>query len=379
LRLKFLCVVLCGWCLTLSAQETPQPNPPVQGDGLAKQADQTNNAPAATPVTPTPEVSAPAEPANPPQGGDFSNNFEGEKVPSGVILVKGAWASASDSTTPLPEGGAIAEKVYKNNYFGLSYALPADWEQKFEGPPPSDSGSYVLLQMTPGETFKGPAKGTALVTAQDLFFSLLPGKNALDMVSYSARTLRPDYTLEKAPEQITLARRSFVRMAYVAPVAGLHWYVLSTQIRCHALEFVLISRDTALLDRMVQSLDKMTLPEEAGATAGTGGGKVPVCVKNYARPENIVNRVDPVLPEHKFNPIPVRIIIGKNGKVTHVHLISAFPEQAKIVTDAVLQWEFKPYVVNGEPVEVETGILFGLNPRQPRKAATKQGTAPISD
>jgi hypothetical protein len=168
-------------------------------------------------------------------------------------------------------------------------------------------------------------------------------------------------------------------MAYVAPVAGLHWYVLSTQIRCHALEFVFISRDTALLDRMVQSLDKMTLPEEAGATSGTGGGNVPVCVKNYARPENILNRVDPVLPEHKFNPIPVRIIIGKNGKVTHVHLISAFPDQAKIVTDAVLQWEFKPYLLNGAPVEVETGILFGLNPRQPKKAATKQGSTPISD
>ena len=72
LRLRFLCLVLCGWCLTLTALEAPQPNPPVQGDGLAKQADQKDNTPV---VTPTPEVSVPAEPANPPQGGDFSVTF----------------------------------------------------------------------------------------------------------------------------------------------------------------------------------------------------------------------------------------------------------------------------------------------------------------
>ncbi|HLW53294.1 MAG TPA: hypothetical protein VKW06_10665 [Candidatus Angelobacter sp.] len=365
MKSKLLCVLLLSWGVIYAQEAGSQNNPPTSPDGVAQQ--QQNQAPA-------PETS---QPSAPPQGGDFSNNWDAPKVPAGVILVKGAWASASDSITPLPEGGGITDKVYKNDYFGLSYSLPADWYQKFAGPPPSDSGSYVLLQLRPTETFKG-TKGTALVTAQDLFFSMLPGKNALELANYSAKSLRSDYTLEKAPEEITLARRSFVRMAYASPAAGLHWYVLSTEIRCHALQFVFISRDTQLLDRMVQSLDKMTLPEEAGAITGTGGGKAPVCVKNYAGPNNVVNRVEPVLPDHKYNPIPVRIIIGKNGKVTHVHMISAFPDQAKIITDALLQWEFKPYLVNGEPAEVETGIMFGLNPRPQRKAATKQSN-PVSD
>ena len=63
-----------------------------------------------------------------------------QKVPSGVILVKGAWASASDATTPVPEGGAVTPSTYTNSYFDLTYPLPRDWVQKYEGPPPSNSG-----------------------------------------------------------------------------------------------------------------------------------------------------------------------------------------------------------------------------------------------
>lgn len=47
----------------------------------------------------------------------------------------------------------------------------------------------------------------------------------------------------------------------------------------------------------------------------------------------------------------------------HVHVISGFREQAAGITEAVMQWKFKPHVRNGKPVEVETGIMFGTDPR----------------
>ena len=56
-----------------------------------------------------------------------------------TLLVKGAWPSASDATTPLPENGMIADEVYENRYFGLKYALAPGWNQQVAGPPPSDS------------------------------------------------------------------------------------------------------------------------------------------------------------------------------------------------------------------------------------------------
>ena len=300
-----------------------------------------------------------------PQGGDFSENAHPQPLPAGEILVKGAWSSASDTVTPLPEGGTLAENIYSNKYFGLTYALAQAWTQKFTGPPPSDSGYYVLAQLGPADASKAASRASILLAAQDLFFTLAPATNAFELIHYTKEKLRPDYTVERDPTPVTIAGRSFVRFDYFSPVAGLHWYVLATQIRCHMVQFVFTSRDTKALESLIQGLDKMTLPAEASPILGSGGGDVPVCIKDYARPENVLQRIDPVFTERRFNPIPVRVIIDKNGQVKHIHFLSAFPDQAKGITDALMQWRFKPYLRDGQPAEVETGILFGRAPRIP--------------
>ena len=57
--------------------------------------------------------------------------------------------------------------------------------------------------------------------------------------------------------------------------------------------------------------------------------------------------------------IPVRLIIDKQGNVKHIHFLSAFPEQEKVISEALKQWKFKPYEREGQRLEVETGIMFG--------------------
>src|ERR1700756_1003705 len=150
------------------------------------------------------------QPQEPAQGGDFSLNPQPEKLPKNVILVKGAVPSASDSSTPVPEGGSINEKVYVNRYFGFSYPLPADWRQKYSGPPPSDSGYYVLAQVEPTKTFKGPNHGTILISAQDMFFTLAPAHNMPELVKFKKDRLGADYKLERQPEAVKIAGRPFL-------------------------------------------------------------------------------------------------------------------------------------------------------------------------
>jgi hypothetical protein len=118
------------------------------------------------------------------------------KVPTEVILVKGAWSSASDSVTPLPEGGNIANDIFSDQYFGISYALPPDWAEKYKGPPPSDSGRYVLAQLSPADTFQGLARGNILITAQDMFFTPVPASNAMELINYTKDHLQADYKVE---------------------------------------------------------------------------------------------------------------------------------------------------------------------------------------
>jgi hypothetical protein len=313
-----------------------------------------------------------AEPQSAPKdGGDFSNNRRPEtKVPAGVILVKGAWSSASDSVTPLPEGGGVTNDVFNNQYFGMSYALPPDWTEKYQGPPPSESGRYALAQIGTASTYKGPARGSILITAEDMFFTPLPATSAVELINYSKDHLQADYQVEIPPTQTKIANRSFTFFAYWSPVAQLHWYVLATQIRCHAVEMVLTSRDTKLLESLLLDMNKMKLPPEAGLTSGVGGGDVPVCIKDYARDQNVVDRVDPVFAERRFNAVPVRIVIDREGKVKHIHFLSAFPDQARAVTDALFQWRFRPCLRDGKPVEVETGLMFGRVPRPTRPPGT---------
>ena len=253
-----------------------------------------------------------------------------KKIPTDVILVKGATPASSDRVTPLPEGGVIDANVYRNPYFGMTWPIPRGWMKKYDGPPPSDSGAYVLAQLDPAP----PGIGVILVTARDLFFSPKPGK-------------LPDYyTVEHPETEVQIGGRTFTRFDYMSEVAGLHWYTLSTRVRCHTVQFVFTGRDVTQLELLVAQLEKLTISDGA-----------PPCVADYA--DNVVTKVDPVLRDNYFNRIPARIVIGADGKVKHVHLLSAFPSQAQVITEAVMQWTFKPYVQDGRAVDVETGVMFG--------------------
>jgi hypothetical protein len=270
-------------------------------------------------------------------------------VQAEALLVKGAWPSASDATTPLPENGTIANEVYENRYFGLKYALAPGWNQQVEGPPPSDNGYYVLAQIEPVDRSRQPLEGHALIAAQDMFFGAAPAGTAAELIGYSKQHLDPDYKIERPPSAVRIGGRDFIRFEYGSPVAGMHWQILATQIRCHTVEFIFTGTDTQRMARMMKALDSLQVSD----------GEAPVCIKDFATPANLLARDEPVLPQSRFNPIPVRIIIGPDGRVRHIHFISAFPEQTRGIADALAQWRFKPYLLDGRPVAVETGIMFG--------------------
>jgi hypothetical protein len=268
-------------------------------------------------------------------------------LPKGVILVKGATPSASDASTPLPENGSVAAGRYRNAYFGLTYPIPAGWKEQPAGPPPSDSGVYVLSELALIEAQH--TRAHVQITAQDLFFSLLPASGAKEIVDARRRALDPRYAVEDGPADVTIAGRKFYRLAYGAPRTGLHWRVLSADTRCHALTFTFTGTDTAALDAGERALGGLSI-SDAGA---------PRCLAGYAR-ENVVSKTDPEVSQHHVNTIPVRIVVDREGAVKHVHVLSAFPEQSQAILTALRTWRFKPYVVDGKAVEVETGLELGL-------------------
>lgn len=53
-------------------------------------------------------------------------------------------------------------------------------------------------------------------------------------------------------------------------------------------------------------------------------------------------------------------IIAKDGTIKNLQLVSGHPMLAPAAISAVKQWRYKPYLLNGQPVEVETTITVNF-------------------
>lgn len=83
----------------------------------------------------------------------------------------------------------------------------------------------------------------------------------------------------------------------------------------------------------------------------------------------LVRRVLPVYPElakrmRLDGTVVLRAVIGRDGMVRSVEVVTGHPMLAKAARDAVLEWRYQPTLLSGEPVEVETSITvnFVLSP-----------------
>jgi periplasmic protein TonB len=56
----------------------------------------------------------------------------------------------------------------------------------------------------------------------------------------------------------------------------------------------------------------------------------------------------------------LRARISREGKIADLKLISGPPQLVQAAIDAVQQWRYKPYLLMGEPVEVDTEIAVNF-------------------
>jgi len=112
-----------------------------------------------------------------------------------------------------------------------------------------------------------------------------------------------------------------------------------------------------------------------GAMGGVLGGIIsnaPAVVPKAATPQRVrvsqgvsqgllIRQVKPTYPPlarqaRIQGTVVLQAVISKDGSIENLHLISGHPMLAPAAMDAVKQWKYKPYFLNGEPVEVETTI-----------------------
>lgn len=116
-----------------------------------------------------------------------------------------------------------------------------------------------------------------------------------------------------------------------------------------------------------------------GQMGGVIGGIIsstPVAVPKVATPQRVrvsqgvssgllVRKVQPVYPPlarqaRIQGTVLLRAQISKDGSIENLQLISGHPMLAPAAIEAVKQWKYRPYLLNGEPVEVDTEVVVNF-------------------
>ena len=79
----------------------------------------------------------------------------------------------------------------------------------------------------------------------------------------------------------------------------------------------------------------------------------------------LINRVQPVYPAqaaamHIQGTVELLATISKDGNVTELKQLSGDTALGHAAMDAVKQWKYRPYLLNGQPLEIQTQITVNF-------------------
>jgi TonB family protein len=78
-------------------------------------------------------------------------------------------------------------------------------------------------------------------------------------------------------------------------------------------------------------------------------------------PAMLIHRVEPVYPPlarqtHRDGRVELRAIIGTDGTIQSLQIVVSDPLFNQSAMEAVRQWRYRPTILNGQPVEIDTYI-----------------------
>jgi protein TonB len=117
-----------------------------------------------------------------------------------------------------------------------------------------------------------------------------------------------------------------------------------------------------------------------GSTGGVMGGilsSANAAIPKVATPQRVrvssgvstgllIKKVTPNYPQlakqaRIQGAVVLQALISKEGTIQNLQLISGHPMLAPAAIEAVKQWRYKPYLLNGEPVAVETQVVVNFS------------------
>ncbi len=109
------------------------------------------------------------------------------------------------------------------------------------------------------------------------------------------------------------------------------------------------------------------------------GVETPVRISQTLLRARILKIVKPVYPSEAKQKgitgiVRIDVLIGKNGEVKRGTLVSGRPELASAALEAVRQWVYEPYRLNGKAVEVESTVIVNFKLKVEKSPPEKPNT-----
>jgi protein TonB len=81
---------------------------------------------------------------------------------------------------------------------------------------------------------------------------------------------------------------------------------------------------------------------------------------------NLIRKVQPTYPALARSAriqgtVMLQAVISKQGTIENLIVLTGHPMLVPAAIDAVRQWHYRPYILNNEPVEVETQITVNFS------------------
>jgi len=316
-----------------------------------------------------------------------------------ILVPAFVWAqqpSNGSSPTLAYEDGSITNNVYTNECLGISLPIPDGWllnkqlvvaDGKARHMP---GGELALLVL---DHHKEGAFGNRIaVTAHDANGSVLSVRDFISNNAHRQVNLDPEHReILKDTYSVDYGGKHFSRADYKQSLpngGALYQSFVYTKFRGYFIGETLVAASPEELDQAANSLQHIAFQDDeqnpkcvmrgddssnSGIIVGvissksntpqpTSGLPQRVRISQDVSKSLLIKKVPaqypPLAQQAQIQGrVALDVVINKEGHVQDIMLISGHPMLAPAAINAVKQWEYKPYLVNGQPVEVETQVV----------------------
>jgi TonB family protein len=303
-----------------------------------------------------------------------------------IALAQDNDRAASQPGIAKPDTGSISHGIYTNDFFGFSYPLPDGWYENIELRETAHLPEGSLLLFVADQHTGRLLRNRLLVIADDesRYLRYHPAPNVRDYVAKMVHTQidKEGKRLAQGAVAVEMSGKYFFRADYKesSDIATLYKAFVCMDAKGYFLSWTFVADSQERLDLLVNSLDHISFREDQQQRPRTPSASMaPLPPSTLKRPRRVrvselvsqsllLKKTQPVYPdearkEHIEGAVVMRGLISPSGDIKELTLISGHPSLASAAMEAVRQWQYKPYELLGQPVEVETQItvLFQLS------------------